>query len=65
MSILEQQIPCPVCNTPISFDTKQLLAGVQFGCPNCKSSIGLAAESKTVVENTMCEFEKLKQSVSR
>jgi len=65
MSLFEQQIPCPICNTRIPFDTKQLIAGVQFSCPHCQSSIGLACESKTVVEKTMGQFEKLKLSTSK
>lgn len=63
--MLEQQIPCPVCNTKIPFDTQQLIAGVQFACPNCHASIGLALESKAIVEETMKKFEELKHSSAR
>jgi transcription initiation factor IIE alpha subunit len=63
--MFEQQLPCPVCGTKIPFDTKQLLAGVQFVCPNCQSSIGLAMESKPLVENAMKKLEELKQSSSK
>ena len=65
MPIFEQQIPCPVCKTNIPFDTKQLLLGVQFSCPNCQASIGLADESKAIVEETMKSFEELKASASK
>jgi hypothetical protein len=58
--MFEQQIPCPVCNTKIPFDVKQLIAGVQFVCPNCQSSIGLAFESKPLVEDTLQKLEELK-----
>lgn len=63
--MFQQQIACPVCKTPIQFDTKQLLAGVQFTCHNCHSSIGLSLESKPMVEEAMKKFEELKQSTSQ
>lgn len=56
----EQNIPCPTCNTKIPFDTQQLLLGVKFICPNCQSAIGLAEESKTIVEETMKKFKDMK-----
>lgn len=62
MPMFEQKIPCPVCNTKIPIDTKQLLMGTQFSCPNCYASIGLADESKAVVEETMKRFEELKNA---
>jgi transcription initiation factor IIE alpha subunit len=62
---IDQTIPCPVCNTPISFDTKQLLAGVQFTCSNCHQSIGLALESKDVVKETMDKFNDMKSRIGK
>ncbi len=61
----EQSIPCPTCNTKIPFDTKQLLLGVQFTCSNCHAAIGLATESKTVVEDAMIKFEKEKGKIPK
>lgn len=58
-----QQIPCPVCKTGIPFDTRQLLQGVQFSCPSCQASIGLADESKEVVRQAMESFEKTRQGL--
>lgn len=58
----EQYIPCPTCNGKILFDTYQLLAGKQFVCANCQSAIGLAVESKPVVQATL---EKLDAAKSR
>lgn len=63
--MFEQQLPCPVCRTKIPFETKQLIAGVQFVCPNCQSSVGLALESKPIIEETMKKFEELKQTPSK
>jgi transcription initiation factor IIE alpha subunit len=63
--MLEQQIPCPVCSTKIPFDTRQLIAGVQFTCPNCHASIGLPQESKAIVEETLKKLEELKHSTTR
>lgn len=56
----DQSIPCPVCQTKIPFDTKQLLLGIQFTCPNCNASIGLSDESKPLVQDTMEKFEEVK-----
>lgn len=61
----EQSIPCPVCNTKIPFDTKQLLLGVKFVCPNCNAAIGLADESKPIVKETMEKFEAIKGKFSK
>ncbi len=61
----EQTIPCPVCQTKIPFDTKQLLLGVQFVCSNCQASIGLADESKPIVKETMEKFEAVKGKFSK
>jgi transcription initiation factor IIE alpha subunit len=61
----DQSIPCPTCNTKIPFDTKQLLLGIQFICPNCQAAIGLAQESKAVVQETMAKFEEVKHSVAK
>jgi transcription initiation factor IIE alpha subunit len=61
----DQTIPCPVCNNKIPFDTKQLLMGVQFSCPNCSISIGLPQESKHIVEETMQKFDELKTNMAK
>ncbi|MBN8838369.1 MAG: hypothetical protein J0I09_13990 [Sphingobacteriia bacterium] len=61
----DQTIPCPVCNSKIPFDTKQLLMGIQFSCPNCQASIGLSQESKPIVEETMQKFNELKSDMGK
>jgi transcription initiation factor IIE alpha subunit len=60
----EQTIPCPTCNTKIPFDTRQLLMGIQFVCPNCHAAIGLAMDSKPVVEETMKKFDDVKSKLA-
>lgn len=65
MKNLDQKISCPVCNTTILFDVNQLLMGVQFGCSNCHASVGLASESKQLVETTMQKIEDLKAGSAR
>jgi len=60
-----QNIPCPSCKTSIPFDAKQLMMGVRFQCPNCDASIGLAEESKPVVEQTIQKLETLKSGDSK
>lgn len=59
----DQYIPCPTCQTKIPFDLQLLLKGVEFVCPNCQGSIGLAAESKGLVEETMNSFDTMKKKV--
>ena len=61
----EQSIPCPVCSTKIPFDTKQLLMGVKFVCPNCQAAIGLAEERKPIVKETLEKFEAIKEKFSK
>lgn len=61
----DQTIPCPVCQTKIPFDTQQLLAGVKFMCPNCQAAIGLADESKPLVQKTMDGFDQLKKEAAK
>lgn len=60
-------IPCPTpnCGAQIPIDTQQLLQGAQFVCPNCHGSVGLAPESRPVVEETMQKFETLKKDLLR
>ena len=65
MKNLDQKIPCPVCNSTIPFDVNQLLMGVQFTCPNCHAAVGLASESKPVVEKTMQKIEDLRARSAR
>jgi hypothetical protein len=56
----EQKLDCPDCSTPIPYDTYGFLQGKKFSCPNCKLSIGLAAQSHDTVKDAMEEFENLK-----
>lgn len=56
-------IPCPVCQTAIFFDPQLLLQGAQFSCPKCAAAIGLAAESKEIVKDSLEKFEKMKSEV--
>ena len=62
MTNLDQSIPCPVCQTLIPFDAKELLSGTQFTCPNdsCDASISLAVESKSQVGEAIKKFEQIK-----
>ena len=58
-------IPCPACNTPIPFNTHELLRGAQFTCPKCYASIGLSNESRPVVEKTMKKFDEMKKNITK
>jgi len=39
------------------------LSGVQFTCPNCLSSIGLAKESAPIVAKTLDKLEEHKKKI--
>lgn len=53
-------MPCPICGGKIPFDTRQLLMGMTFSCPNadCDAAIGLSQDSKPLVETTLDKLEK-------
>lgn len=62
-------IPCPTCaemgkESKIPFETSQLLAGIRFTCPECKSEIGLASESRPSVQKAVDHFEQFKKTLS-
>jgi hypothetical protein len=63
----EQVIPCPVCQTKIPFDSMQLMQGAQYACPNeqCDAVIGLAQESKPMVEEAMQKFNEMKSNLGK
>lgn len=62
---LNQNIPCPVCKTSIPVDIQQLLNGAKFNCSNCNSSIGMAEESKAILEQTVDKLKNLKNNSSK
>ena len=61
----EQVIPCPTpnCGGKIHFDTYQLLQGAQFVCPNCNGAVGIAPESRPMVQETMQKFDEMKKDL--
>jgi transcription initiation factor IIE alpha subunit len=61
----EQSIPCPTCQTKIPFDPHSLLQGAQFVCSNCQGVIGLATDSKPLVEETMGKFDQMRKSAGQ
>ena len=54
------KINCPECNEEIIINTKQLLLGVKFSCFNCNLIVGLANESKSLVNDALNQFSKIK-----
>lgn len=66
MKNLEQKMKCPECHQgEILFDAGQLIMGVQFSCPKCSVSIGLAVESMPVVQKTMDELNSVKRLAAK
>ena len=62
--MIQQALPCPVCQTEIVFDVNGLLQGEKYTCPNCNSSIGLGEESKSTVQEAMEKFRHMKKNLS-
>jgi predicted RNA-binding Zn-ribbon protein involved in translation (DUF1610 family) len=58
----QQAIPCPSCKTSIPFEIHQLLMGMQFVCPNCHAVLGLAPESREIVQETIEKFDEIKRN---
>lgn len=44
-------------------EVKGLISGVQFTCPNCGANIGLAKDSKPLVQDTLSKFDQIKKDV--
>lgn len=61
---IEQQIPCPVCAAKIPFDVNQLLLSLNFDCPNCGVSIGLASDSMPIIEQVVQKFDGMLKHVN-
>ncbi len=59
-----QQIACPNCATEIPIDAQQLLEGKSFSCNNCNTSIGLAKDSNTSLQDQLKVFSDLKKEPS-
>lgn len=61
----QQTIPCPTpnCGGQIAIEARMLLQGSQFVCPNCNGTVGLATESRQVVEETIDKFDTMKQEL--
>lgn len=59
----QQHIPCPECQTPIYFDPRSLLQGLQFSCHKCGIAIGLSTESRGVVQESLNELDKIKSGL--
>lgn len=64
MDIFHSSINCPDCGTAIPINTKQLLMGYKFSCPNCTVSVGLANDSKAIVEQTVQKMEQFKKGTA-
>jgi transcription initiation factor IIE alpha subunit len=62
---MEQSISCPNCQNKIPFDVRQLLIGIKFTCSVCNTQIGIAAESSSIVEETLNKFEELKSHIKK
>lgn len=54
------KINCPDCNEEIIINTKQLILGVKFSCYSCNLIVGLANESKTLVNDAVKQLSKIK-----
>ncbi len=64
MNTFHSSVNCPECGTGIAINAQQLLMGYKFSCPQCHVSIGLASDSKEVVEQTIQKIEQFKKGVA-
>ncbi|NRA11338.1 MAG: hypothetical protein HRT57_05210 [Crocinitomicaceae bacterium] len=61
----EQSIPCPTCQNKIPFDPIALLQGAQFVCSNYQGVVGLATDSRPIVEETMGKFDEMRKNAGQ
>lgn len=56
-------INCPLCNSPIVVEPKQLMSGAKFGCSNhqCDAVVSISQESQSTVKTAINELDQLKQ----
>ncbi|MBC9796775.1 hypothetical protein [Sinomicrobium weinanense] len=61
----QQFIPCPTenCSGNIFFDPHELMRGAQFVCPICNTVVGLAPESREIVNEAIEKFDELKRDI--
>jgi transcription initiation factor IIE alpha subunit len=59
----QKYISCPDCQSAILIDPQLLLQGIRFSCSGCSASIGLAAESHTILAQTIEKLGDLKSKV--
>ncbi|MCS4238567.1 transcription initiation factor IIE alpha subunit [Myroides gitamensis] len=52
-------LACPACNTPVFIEVSQLILGTRFTCSNCQAAIGLAQNSKSIVEEAVQSYTSL------
>lgn len=61
---MKSQLPCPDCQTCISFDLDMLLSGTSFSCPCCKLSFSLDPGSRPQLNKAVegiAELQRLNQ----
>ncbi|MDD1781667.1 hypothetical protein LRP49_10720 [Enterovibrio sp. ZSDZ35] len=56
---MKSQLPCPDCQTSISFDLNMLLSGTSFSCPCCNLRFNLAPCSKPQLTKAVEGFAEL------
>ncbi len=65
---MQTQMGCPDCGTAIPLDTRLLLSGRSFICPQCHLSVALATGSRRQVQTAVQSFERLvtmKEGISK
>ncbi|KAF0809544.1 hypothetical protein A167_01615 [Alcanivorax sp. S71-1-4] len=56
---MQTQMGCPDCGTAILLDTRLLLSGRSFMCPQCHLSVALAGGSRRQVQTAVQGFDRL------
>ena len=63
--ISQQHIPCPVCQTSIPFEARELVMGKKFACPGCSAVVGIANDQLDIASQAMEKYEALKQFANK
>lgn len=58
---MKSHLPCPDCQTSISFDLHMLLSGTSFSCPRCNLTFSLDPCSKPQLTKAVEGFAELQR----
>ena len=63
--MLEQNLPCPVCQSKIPFDSVALIQGYKFSCHNCNATVGISNDDLEHTSKIYDKYNSLKQNLQK